>query len=1149
MASLAKHERKDSALRRFFQRPARTPSPTVLSSTVASQANAHSAPSNEKDVNISSHNSLESVFERLDSQDRVVVQDYLPSQTADVHTVLDEVWKAAKDKQLVCEQQQWTWTIRGKIVKLRDPADKVVRWLERFKDFGDVAVSADPLHAGIPWAGIRLLLQVTLSERQEMAALVSGLDVALYMMNRLRLYREYLQSLPKTTNSARQLEGALAEFHALILQFLAHALRLLSRDALSRTLRSLWTESRLTVFGQNCDTIAIRTSEQAQICERQLAREGSIDAARRHKHLLNALEELKDQNRDLRQVLITLQEKIDQGNFPVAQGAAFDSYEQQHNPECLQDTRVDLLRQIDEWSTQPTSRSMFWLRGMAGTGKSTISRTVARTVYQRGQLGASFFFQRGAKGGDRANGKKFFTTLCAQLAEKIPGMQIGVSEALNSEHDVTGKNLDLQFKQLIMRPLEKSDIGAEQHTRWIVVVDALDECDSEHDTRAILRLLRELNKISQLRIFLTSRPELSILSSFHSMSSKLYEDIVLHDIEESIVEKDIGVYLRHEFERIRQERLERQPLHPLDTSWPGQYNIDKLTKKAAPLFIFAATICKFVGDSRADPESRLQAVLENPQGISSSKLDQTYQPILNVILAEDDVEDKAELIREFKELVGPIVVLYEPLSSNDLANILGKNKARVRFVLDQLQSVLNVPDDPDLPIKTLHLSFRDFLVDKEKKGVNELWIDEFEVHRQLFNKCLDFLSGPIGLRSNICNFTDASVSRTAADEQQIKSTISMGMSYACEYWDDHLYKCGATDADWRKIQAFLQDHLLHCAEVFAWIDKLSTFLNQMNAIYWQQSTRPGSDELQYMLHDGSSFLSQNTSLILEAPLQVYAAAKYIYAGEIPDFKIDIPSCLPEIQWVDLAPSRCKIQSLTLLLDQDLLAIEDEAGEMRFWSITKGKRQRTVNVEQHYLSRVRFSPSGKLFVACSREFSITLWSTSTGRSVKTLQGHKNSPVQDFAISRDDQWLVSASNSSSEIKLWSLATGSEQWTSRCCHSCDWRTVAITNRGHIIASQCSEGSVSLWGAASGDLLRTFKKDNSLSAMALSDEADLLVCCTASVALWDLREPIRELSSLALGARPPVCHTVFFEDGEDKICTNIGSLDIVSHTVTCSL
>lgn len=81
--------------------------------------------------------------------------------------------------------------------------------------------------------------------------------------------------------------------------------------------------------------------------------------------------------------------------LPRAIGASFDSYAEEHNSKCLQNTRVDLIRKISEWADDPDAQTIFWLKGMAGTGKSTISRTMAQTFADTGRLGASFFFKRG----------------------------------------------------------------------------------------------------------------------------------------------------------------------------------------------------------------------------------------------------------------------------------------------------------------------------------------------------------------------------------------------------------------------------------------------------------------------------------------------------------------------------------------------------------------------------------------------------------------------------------------------------------------------------------------------------------------------------------------------------------------------------------
>jgi transcriptional regulator with PAS, ATPase and Fis domain len=67
-----------------------------------------------------------------------------------------------------------------------------------------------------------------------------------------------------------------------------------------------------------------------------------------------------------------MNKKIDLSRLRVAK----DDYENQHT-DCLRGTRVEVLRDIENWSRMSNAKCLFWLNGMAGTGKSTISQTIA----------------------------------------------------------------------------------------------------------------------------------------------------------------------------------------------------------------------------------------------------------------------------------------------------------------------------------------------------------------------------------------------------------------------------------------------------------------------------------------------------------------------------------------------------------------------------------------------------------------------------------------------------------------------------------------------------------------------------------------------------------------------------------------------------
>ncbi|KAF3169072.1 hypothetical protein TWF751_007539 [Orbilia oligospora] len=160
----------------------------------------------------------------------------------------------------------------------------------------------------------------------------------------------------------------------------------------------------------------------------------------------------------------------DLDKIPYARSAAFDSFAQQFDPKCHPDTRKELLSQIENWAKGSDRKGIFWLNGVAGTGKSTISRTVAQrfsrsskvgsnvnnsisekseTIY----LGASFFFKRGEN--ERDNASKLFTTIAVQLSQELPELVPYIKHAIQEEPDIAAKSLGRQFELSVFDPLQK----------------------------------------------------------------------------------------------------------------------------------------------------------------------------------------------------------------------------------------------------------------------------------------------------------------------------------------------------------------------------------------------------------------------------------------------------------------------------------------------------------------------------------------------------------------------------------------------------------------------------------------------------------------------------------------------------------------------
>lgn len=447
---------------------------------------------------------------------------------------------------------------------------------------------------------------------------------------------------------------------------------------------------------------------------------------------------------------------------------------------------------------------------MAGTGKSTISRTVAGRLKEQERLAGSFFFKRGEE--SRGNAKLLFPTLVKQLRVAIPQLGPHIQRAVDDDPDISERVLREQFEKLVLQPLLVNNQG--RPAIMVIVIDALDECDNEDDIRVILRLLPQVQKSrpTHLRFLITSRPELPIRLGLRAVADE-YQDLILHKIPQTVVKHDIRLYFEQKFAQLRQER-------PLPSDFPGCLTISTLVDKAVPLFISAATLYRFISDKRTNPERRLRAILADETSYASN-MDSTYKPVLNQLLMGQNERETQQLVEIFKDVVGAIVLLATPLSTKALAQLMEMDVVDIQVHVELLHSVLDIPTDVDEPVRILHLSFRDFLLTDATKG-NQFWIDEKMMHHNLTCQCLKIMQHEQhGLRRNICDLHDAGMQRREIDKYTIGTRMPPELQYACRYWAHHLLKSLHPADELIRASTFLKKHLLHWMEAMSLLDIVS----------------------------------------------------------------------------------------------------------------------------------------------------------------------------------------------------------------------------------------------------------------------------------------------------------------------------------------
>ncbi|KAJ6594878.1 hypothetical protein B0H19DRAFT_975088, partial [Mycena capillaripes] len=218
-------------------------------------------------------------------------------------------------------------------------------------------------------------------------------------------------------------------------------------------------------------------------------------------------------------------------------------YNAENTPDvCMEDTRVDVINEIVTRLTSApnANQRIIMLSGSAGSGKSTIAKTVASTLAEdKHMLAASFFFSRDYT--ERKEMRFLPSTIARQLADHSFAFEHLLVEFLDSDRTgILAAEPCLQFQKLVVEILAKMPPS---QSPWIICLDALDECGKDRG-QVVLRWLSD--SITQLpmyiRFFLTGRPDVPLYLKFDTLHP-LMHSIILDEIDPITVERDIRLYV------------------------------------------------------------------------------------------------------------------------------------------------------------------------------------------------------------------------------------------------------------------------------------------------------------------------------------------------------------------------------------------------------------------------------------------------------------------------------------------------------------------------------------------------------------------------------------------------------------------------------
>ncbi|KAI9934536.1 hypothetical protein MW887_000150 [Aspergillus wentii] len=936
-----------------------------------------------------------------------------------------------------------------KTIVVKDEIRSILSTIMLFKDSITAAVSAEP-HASLAWAGITSFFPFIINAVTQFSHAADGIKYISELLVRCRVIEEALPSnienssacLEKDHNLHSQLKDQIVDIYAQILKYQIYLARRCSRNSTKSIFRDAlaldnWegmletlqkTERNINEAVQKIDHKTLnmvdkKADEMKCNLDKILMGIGRIES---HIDVLaqeNALARLREHRVKY-----------------AAYNAAMIDGKDTEPTKCHPETRKEILDQIQTWGNGDGSEFIFWLSGMAGTGKSTIARTVAEMFDRRNCLGARFFFSKGQGGRGDAGG--LFPTLALELADTIPELKPHLASAVRDNDNIAEQGLSIQWETLILNPL--STLGQSLLTPFVLVlvIDALDECKGERYVADIVNVFSKAKQLKQiqLRIFITSRREDHLVSSFSNIPEAKYFNLLIDSDSSKTTEKDIETYMRSKLDYIASKRYSDCG------TWPNEEDIKQLLQKSGRLFIAAATACRFLEDTEF-PDEKLPALLGDQSSTESPTqvIDAMYRDVLQYAITR--TSDSQYLVTLFQSIVGPIILAMERLSPKSLEALLRIPLHKIRILLKKLRSVLIVPENDSGLVEMFHLSFHDFLLDGKRCVDQSFWIDERKTHQSLFRHCLGLLSNT--LKEDICDLGDPGHLACDIEKNRIENSLPEAVQYACRYWAMHFDASEEilSDGDFDQLFTFLKTHLLHWLEALSLMNRITDSTVAINIL--KSSTNGHKNQhLNDFIHDARRFILYHRSTIEKAPLQAYSSALIFsprlslvraqYESNVPPWIITVPIMQDHWNRVEqILESRAadRYVCMEFAPDGKTVAASFRDQGVLIWNIQTGQLEQRLHTSPKYVKQMTFSANTKRMFFFSDDSSllvtnvvngIRIWST-TSLVTKFAKDLRREYIFRAALSSDNSKLALAIRYM--IQIWNVDRGSIELTINC------------------------------------------------------------------------------------------------------------------------
>ncbi|KDN41571.1 hypothetical protein RSAG8_07372, partial [Rhizoctonia solani AG-8 WAC10335] len=748
---------------------------------------------------------------------------------------------------------------------------------------------------------------------------------------------------------------------------------------------------------------------------------------------------------------------------------------------CAEGTRESELERLKGWARNPSAEPIYWINGMAGTGKTTIAFSLCDELKKTGKLAASFFCTRLLP--ECRAIRLIIPAIAYQLTRFSYPFRHALSEAIESDPMAHTLGLEDQFHALITNPLKADRDNIEK----------------------LLELLVASTVNSPIRFLVSSRPEPEIYRRMmKQVGGNPGAKLVLHELDPLEVQHDIESYLRQELQDV-----------PLTTEqWDG------LLQRCGVLFVYASTACRFIkcGNEMMSCKEAMEMVLGLSTGTGDieKELDKLYTAILESAFKGPHITEAIK--KRMKKLLDTVICAQEPMTTEALAGLLDLTDAEhARRLLRPLLSVVNVTENTGMAT-TLHASFPDFMLSPDRS--DGFYCAATQHHITLTLACLQKIqSNPV--QFNICGIESSYVPDKEIEDfpERVKRAVSPALFYACRHWGGHLELAGHSAELREPVIDFLSARLLLRMEVMSVQESLSMRDSTMRRVVkWCEEARMPKEIIQ--LADDAELFTIVYTLCLphEHTAHIYTSWFIIlpfwpntspisehYARRTTGMPLLQGDAIAKRHLPGLARSHMGEPSRAVCYFPDGAYIAAAVGNGVY--VLDGWTARIVMgpLEGHsdQVTSVAISPNGSYIASGSYDATIRVWDAKGGKLVTgPFKAHRDR-VTSVAFSPDSTRILST-GAFDPVRIWSVQSGAliVSTSSTSEHRCV-RTAAFSSDGSSIISGDDNATISFWDAHTGNLISMQPSEHStqINSISMSSHGSRFASASldGTIYVWD--------------------------------------------------